>query len=303
MRVVIHVGYPKTATTWFQERFFPNLENFVNVNRMDIINYFININALDFNSKKVREFFQNKYNGNLLFSFENFVGTTHNFGLNGYLTKEHANRLKDVFPEAEIIIFIRNQIDIITSSYSQYIFAGGTYRLKKYIHSKYEGLYGISTNCLEFFEFDKTIRLFIELFSKQKVNVFLYEDFSKKSMEFIKNFCIVMDFRINSEKINFKPENKKLRPMSMALFRLFNLFTSNSVVNKYYLINIPFFQPVYRSFLIKLNKYSFMGKHQVSYSILGRKNFKFVTSYFKPSNRRLIDIYGIKHITIHNYPV
>lgn len=303
MRVLIHVGYPKTASTWFQESFFPKLNNFRFVEQNDIIKHLINPGALDFNSFKARAFFLNKYKGNLFLSHENFVGTTHNFGLNGYLTNEHANRLKLVFPEAEIIVFIRNQYDIIASSYYQYIFSGGTYSLKRYLHTRFEGLYGIAANCHGFFEFDKTIKLYEDLFSKEKVSVFLFENFERNNIEFLKLFCERLHFQIEFEKISYKPKNKKLRFFTKVLFKLFNLFTIESVVNKYYLVNIPFWHRLYRSVLIRLNRYSFMGKHTSSFNILGKKNYQFISDYYKTSNQKLIESHGIKQILEFNYPV
>ncbi len=303
MRILIHVGYPKTASTWFQKQLFPKQESFHFVERKDIVKYLISPSALNFNSTKVRDFFLNKYNENILLSLEGFIGTTHNFGMNGYLTKEHAQRLYSVFPDAEIVIFIRNQYDIIVSSYYQYIVQGGTYSIKKYLNSDFKGLNGITLFSYTFFEFDKTISLYKALFSEEHVYIFLFEEFNTRNVEFVHNFCKILNIRIDFIKINYMPENKKIRSITKVLYQFFNIFTSSNIHNKYFLLNIPYWPRIYRPLLRFLNRYSFMGTFQSSYKILGIKNYQYITNYFKESNNKLIHTYGLTKIKDYNYPI
>ena len=48
-------------------------------------------------------------------------------GLGGLLSKEVAHRLKESFPDATILVFVRSQPRIIAAAYAQYVKGGGTY--------------------------------------------------------------------------------------------------------------------------------------------------------------------------------
>ena len=39
-KVLLHIGYPKTGTTWFQKRFYPNVENYKYYEREDFNSLF-----------------------------------------------------------------------------------------------------------------------------------------------------------------------------------------------------------------------------------------------------------------------
>ena len=133
MKPIFHIGYPKTATSWLQKNFFPKIENATYISRHETFETFVQPNHFDFDADQIREKYSLNNKDLKIFSLEGFIGTTHNFGLNGYLTTEHAFRIHRVFPEARIILFIRKQPDIIASSYIQYIKGGGTYSLKKFL--------------------------------------------------------------------------------------------------------------------------------------------------------------------------
>lgn len=304
MITYLHIGYPKTGTTWFQKNFFPNVENYDIVNREDIVNNLIHCNALDFNPLTVRDFINSKYQNNKILSLEGFVGTTHNFGLNGYLAKEHANRLKLVFPEADIILFIREQHDIISSFYYQYITGGGTFSVDKYLNRKYFfGLNGLPLFSYNFFEYDKIIDLYCHLFSKKKVHVFLYEDFQENTGKFLDNFCKRFNLVVDLEDLNYNYQKQRLRKGLKNLYRFANLFTSRKMLNKYYLINLPYWYDLYKPVLRDLNDMKIFGKRPDSRKILGSENYDFITEYYKKSNKRLIQDFNLQRIKKYDYPI
>lgn len=304
MSILIHIGYPKTATTWFQKSFFPSIKKDYNiVSREDIVEYLIRPNALDFNARKARSYFIEKYGTSCILSFEGFAGTTHNFGLHGYMTKEHALRLHSTFPEAKIILFIRRQADLIASSYTQYITGGGTFSINKFLYRPYFiGLNSLPLFSLKFFEFDKIIRLYYNLFSKENVDVYLYEEFAENTAEFIQNFSKRYQICLPDEPISFKPLKIRLRKGMKYMYLVCNLFSSRKMLNKYYLINIPYWFAIYKPVLAFLNNFRIFGKAPSSRQILGKKNYEKIIGYYKTSNTILDKEFDIKKLKKYNYP-
>ena len=304
MITYLHIGYPKTGTTWFQKNFFPEVENFSLVNREDIVDNLVHCDALNFDPTKVRGFMNSKYSSNRILSLEGFLGTTHNFGLNGYLSKEHANRLKEVFPDATIILFIRKQHDIISSFYYQYITGGGTYSINKYLNNKYfRGLNGLPLFSYRFFEYDKILDYYNNLFPNGKVDVFLYEEFRENPKLFLKNFCKKYIFNVDLEKIDYSYQKQRLRKGLKNLYRFANLFTSRKMLNKYYLINLPYWYDIYKPFFRDLNEKKIFGNRPNSWQILGKKNYTFISNYYKETNNRLIKEFNLQGIRKYDYPI
>ena len=157
-QIIIHIGYPKTGTTWLQNSLFPKIKNYTCVERDFILKELILINAFEFNEQKAQQVFYNQYGNdkNVIISLEGFVGTTYSSDLNGFYSKEVAIRLKKVFPEAKIMIGIRNQLTIIPSTYLQYIRGGGTHNVKNYLfHQFYNEINGM---CLFSFRYLNMIK-------------------------------------------------------------------------------------------------------------------------------------------------
>lgn len=120
MQVTIHVGMPKVATTTLQREVFPS---------------FRGINLVILNSTP-EEFVDS--DGELLISCEQIGGKPWSKEVYGgplYPTdwlktfKKRIQRLHRLFPEAGIILGVRNHADLILSLYSQYLKEGGTLRM------------------------------------------------------------------------------------------------------------------------------------------------------------------------------
>ncbi len=60
MSVIVHVGYPKTASTWLQTRIFPahpGLDYWRDVPGFDWVSKVVNLHDFDFDAKALRERF------------------------------------------------------------------------------------------------------------------------------------------------------------------------------------------------------------------------------------------------------
>ncbi|MEA3064356.1 MAG: hypothetical protein QOJ27_795 [Sphingomonadales bacterium] len=124
IRPVVHIGYHKTATKWFQKQFYPRVENAELVPRETVREAFLEPTALHFDPDRARAMLNGAGPGPILCE-EGLSGYLHNGGLAGCLSKDVAYRIRGVFPEARIVIFIKSQPAVVAGSYEQYVRGGG----------------------------------------------------------------------------------------------------------------------------------------------------------------------------------
>ncbi len=301
---VFHIGYPKTATSWLQTSLFPYIKNANYIPRGETAHSFVECSHWDFHPETVRNSFIDNSDKQLIFSLEGFVGTNHNYGLNGYLTLEHARRIKNTFPEARIVIFIRRQPDIIASSYAQYIKGGGTHSLKKFLyHQSLINLGGLMLFNWQHFEYHHVIRLYIDLFGKDNVHVFIFEEFINGKREFVQSFCDRLGLETDTEKISLFNVNPGYRRIIKWIALLTNRFTERKMPNKYYLLHIPGWFRLSKRILLRINRYRIFGKHLSTKDYLSSKIKKEIEDYYRNSNQILISEFGLEKIKNYNYPI
>lgn len=301
---VFHIGYPKTATSWLQSSFLPKVKNANYIPRGETARAFVQCSHWEFNPHAVREKFANYSDKRMIFSLEGFVGTTHNFGLNGYLTVEHAHRIKETYPEATIILFIRKQTEIIASSYAQYIKGGGTHGIRKFLHHQsLRNLGGLMLFNWQYFEYHHVIKLYSDLFGKENVHVFLFEDFMQNRQEFIKSFSSSLKLEVDLDSISLFKVNPGYRRIIKWIALITNRFTERKMPNKYYMIHIPGWFRFSKQILLKLNRFRIFGKYLSSRDYLSRKLRREIEDYFRRSNNILVSEFQLEKIREFNYPL
>lgn len=304
MAIYVHIGYPKTASTWLQQNFFPFIQNAYYPPRAKVIPQIIRQNSLAFNPRSLQELYNKVKQDHLILSSENLVGTSYNFGLNGYLTAEHAHKIYNIFPEATILLFIRRQQDIIASNYVQYIKGGGTWGINKYLfHKNFTGLSGLFLFSFHYFEYDLIIRYYQKLFGEDRVKVYLFEEFAENPKLFCEKIAEQLDLKIAMKDLEFKKANPGYRIFILSLARLANLFTEKKMINKRYIIHIPYLWEYSKKILKSLNKYSLFGPFPETINILGKKNEQYIKDYYSKSNRNLLSTFGLEKIKNFDYPL
>tara|TARA_B000000460_G_C21470210_1_gene372234 strand:- start:82 stop:966 length:885 start_codon:yes stop_codon:yes gene_type:complete len=139
MKTFIHIGLHKTASTYLQTEVFPALKNSFFVSR-PTTQYSYELASLQYldeslyNKKEVGDYYEllksRAADKNLFLSDEAFSGKAQRFG---YINRSIiADRFAELCSDAEIIIVLRNPIDILLSLYNQYVKTGGTQHYKKY---------------------------------------------------------------------------------------------------------------------------------------------------------------------------
>jgi len=296
MNPLIHIGYPKTATTWFQEIYYPNIKGIHYISTEEVFEKIIRPHSLYFDNEATREYFKPSSITPQVICQENLLGFMNLGGHNGVLTKEFANRIKQVFPSANIVIFIRNQVDIIASAYFNYIQNGGTYSVNHFLFPR--GNISLNFN-FQYFEYDRILNLYETLFGKDNIHVFLFEEFRNSPEKTIESYTEKFNFSIDPENLNFSSVNDRYRKILFQMARFSNIFTRERTQYKYYLLPIPRWYYLSRRIFKLLNKFSIFGKIPSSVDILGNKNVTFIKDYYRESNNTLLKRF--RHLPIKKY--
>jgi hypothetical protein len=192
--IYIHIGYPKTATTWLQRCVFPCLSgiNYLHFQdqRYDWFNDLLLEHDLVFDADRLRSRFDASVatvatNPNLI-SWETFAGDVFNGGCNASML---AQRLFDVFPEAAVIITVRNQLDMIEALYRQYIHEGGTLSIGDFLSLRYPSPLRLAK---EHFFYDRLVERYQQLFGEGRVKVLAYEQLVSDRPGFLSSLCDIL---------------------------------------------------------------------------------------------------------------
>jgi hypothetical protein len=191
---ILHFGLPKTASSFLQERVFPRFEGLTYVGPEQIRNSaaFNHLRLADdslYDPSAMRAMLAGLAGDRVLFSEERFGGRFLGFG--GAINRSViARRLRDLMPNARLLVFLRGQPAYIYSAYQQYIkgFARGTKPFAEFIHApeRYEdgssGQHHYDELSLGFTPhyvfYHEMLKLYTSLFAE--VKVLLFEDFIRQ---------------------------------------------------------------------------------------------------------------------------
>ncbi len=190
--VLLHIGYHKTATTWFQDTLFAQHPGFATpLEYKQIARTFVWPHPLHFDAKAARKKCLGelkkawKSDGVPVLSAERLSG---NPTSGGFDSKDIADRLRATFPEARVWIQIREQAAMVGSYYKQYVQEGGTASLHRMLAGD-DVLKRIPQFRMEHFDYGPLIRHYQDLFGPDRVLVTLYEEFRANPAAIIGRVC------------------------------------------------------------------------------------------------------------------
>jgi len=296
-KTILHIGYPKTGTTWFQKEFFPKINNYKFFDPFALKKLFGEKISMVSPKEVKNKLYQPKEK--LIISDESMIG--------GFRKIQHnALQYKSAFNFATVIIFIRNQFEFLLSAYSQYIKEGGVKRINDFLFMEDKNsLYGGKK-----YLYDYTIQIYQEIFGKENVHVYLFEDFRINPKLFIHEFCKRYNFKINLNELNFARKNKKLSSILLSLKRYSNYLTkkqplwiNSDFVKKKYLVHIPYWNGFTQKLFDFNNRINCIGKEVQYNELISEKNLKIIKDFFAESNQHLVKEYDLKRIIRYNYPL
>ena len=188
MLIYIHIGFPKTATTTLQSHFFSRLpginyvgfpDSEVDDNLRKFIETITDAESLEYSESEVKEYLNHLINDSqswpVLLSEETL--STGSF-LSGRVSRlEIAKRLCSLFPKAKIIVTIREQSAMLKSFYLQMQKQQRGCRLDLHEWIAVQSNRSHRENVFMYFDYDKILKVYEELFGAENVTVLLFEEF------------------------------------------------------------------------------------------------------------------------------
>ena len=287
---VVHVGFPKTATTFLQTRVFSRLPlSFAYFDKwtsaplfaplMDHDDTLFDAHAL---ANRLQAAWQDREK--CLFSYEPLTGLHYQ---SGFVNRTQiARRLKDAgFDRA--IITIRNQFDALDSAYRQHVKSGGVLKFDDYVQfdrAKAQYLYP------EYFDYASIYGLYASTFGRGNVLVLQHENLHTAA--FREELCRFLEIeRIDVDAA--APVNVSLSRAKTAALRLINHLTYNAYRPSHLVsrrLSTDFFHRRLAAIPFWNDRRSFVdpAKRQV------------VAAFYQGSNRRLQD--DAKIVLAPEYP-
>lgn len=139
-RHLLHVGVHKTGSTWLQQHVFPGAQATTYADPLvsAFVGNLLRADDATFHEDAfralVREFDQRGIR--LLISNEALSGAVWRGGLPG---DRAARRLASVIPNAEVVVLVRNQPEMLIALYAQYVNEGGTRSLGDFLTGDHPG--------------------------------------------------------------------------------------------------------------------------------------------------------------------
>jgi hypothetical protein len=295
-RPLLHIGYHKTGTTWLQNHLFVCEEAgfctpFKRQNEIPRLLVFPG--PFSFDLQACRDYFSPKLNAarekNLVpvLSAERFSGSPH---AGGYDNKQTAERLAQVFPDAKILIVVREQNAMICSTYKQYVRVGGTASLRDYLDPPfYRTRLPLRMPLFQFdyFCYHALVEYYRSLFDEDNVLVLPYELFRAQPQEFVGRITRFaggktgMNFPYN-EQVNFA-----LSASAVALKRRLNVIAKYDPVNPNVVIRKPSLARLIDRFITRVDALVSQGKKKKWDAEMKSVIQEMSGEMFRESNRRL----------------
>ncbi len=308
LRPIVHIGYHKTATTWFQKQFYPAVSNYRFVSRERVQAALLKDGAFDFDPERARAALHIDDEMPPILCEESLSGYLHNGGLHGYLSKEMAFRLKAVLPNAQIVMFVRSQPDMVAACYQQYVRGGGTFSARRYLfprhylHGAARDQYKIPRFSFSHFDYFHLVEHYGSVFGRENVLVFPYEALRADRDAFIQSFSARLNLQINFEDVRKRAENPSF-PMSLLLLgRLLNRFTYRTVADKAYFLHVPYLYTARGWCLEMMNRSGLFGHPPSPARLVGKSTLAWIQQRFWEGNRKLAEYTGID-LRALNYPM
>ena len=218
-RHLVHVGLHKTGSTWLQNDVFPQLPGFTFGNFDPVLSALLgNLMSADddhffdvafaavvahYEARETR----------LLLSHEGLSGSLFATGATG---RRSARRLASVLPDADVLLLIRNQPEMLLAAYAQYVNEGGSASFSRFTTGDVEG----PVFELESLEYHRLLEIYVDLFGGERVCVFPYEHLRNEPTAFLDE--LHRRYGADLGELSTRRVNVSLSPAGLAVLRTWN---------------------------------------------------------------------------------
>lgn len=250
-RLLVHVGYVKTGSTWLQARVLNNAQiGFCPAaGRSDVRRLIIDPNPLWYDSACVAAALSGqvtkaaKHGRVPVLTHERLAGSPLTGGHDASIV---ADRLHLLFPECKIFIVIREQNSHILSIYNEYVAGGGNCTLERFLFPP-EGA-KIPLFDFRFLEFHRLISYYLQLFGPERVCVLPFELFIRDATDFCRRLILFAGLEDVSVDMSGGVVRPSLGALTVQLAPYFNHIMSRTRAKPAAWVNCPRLQGMLRRF-------------------------------------------------------
>jgi hypothetical protein len=238
---LVHIGYHKAASTWLQRELFVDRTGYRWLGkrpRSHPVRRLVRERPLEFDPADVRRAFEPliadaEQSGLVpVVSFERLSGHPFSGGFDVDLIGE---RLAQVFPEARVLIVIREQRAMILSTYKQYVQVGGAAPLRHFLDPPVGRSLRVPLFDWRYFEYDHLVRHYHRLFGEEQVLTLPFELFVRDGRAFVERIAGVGGRPITDDTIGLlryrRRSNRARSALTIAAVRRLNRLTEHTELN------------------------------------------------------------------------
>ncbi|MFB4205562.1 hypothetical protein KBTX_03492 [wastewater metagenome] len=289
---IVHAGYHKTASTWFQRRFYPAVTSHRYIPRDEVLDALVLPHAFAFSPERAQAALGLDGAGPVALCEEEISGSFETAGHQGAMSKEIAERLSRVLPRARIVLFIRHQVDMIASAYAQYVKRGGTLNAEQFLfpasYRKGQWRRPYKKPLFDFahFSYLGLIRHYRALFGSDRVHVFTYEAFRTDPPEFLADYAEQLGLAVDLQALDAGAANSAYRHRTLRLARALNHLTYRSVNDKRYVLPTGRYRYL-NELLRRFDRSPLAGRTLTPRELLGDGIVDYIEDYYAADNRAL----------------
>lgn len=276
-----HIGIHKTGSSFMQRQFFPSVRGLhyldIRTHCRGFLEYVLRVDEFIYDKSEARRRFELRpENGNCkvtVVSDEMFYAPLQ---WSRYTNRSRGiQRLLDLFPQAHFVIVLRNQPSLLRSLYRMYVKTGGSAGLADFLE------YHTAPGYLRFYEY---VDYLSRVAGKQRVTVFLYEDFVQNPINFLNNWCELLGVTNDDwSHIIGKRENPSISSRLLPILRVANRFVSSQ--RNPQLLFPKYFHDGLSSFLLLMS--GLAGKGTSTSSFERSERFRLLIDDCRKGNRML----------------
>ena len=227
MSVLIHIGYHKTGTNWLQRRFFSDPETgyrwLGKRPASHPVRRFVRDRPFEFEPPAVRAaldpLIAEAEEAGLLpvISLERLSGSALS---GGYDSREIAERLHRVFPDARILVAVREQRSMLVSTYKGYVQQGGAASLASFLDPPRSRSVRVPLFDARFLEYDRLVSYYRSLFGADRVLGLAFDQFAQDGRGYVERIAAFAGRPIPVEVLDRLPYGHRENVRSTSMLTL-----------------------------------------------------------------------------------
>lgn len=222
-------------------------------------------------------------------------------GYKSFNTLETARRLWETFPDATILLILRNQVDFAYSSYKQHIHQGGALSLNEYFNFKGNRIQtGFDYDSFRFDDhkmywnsllYSHLIKAYEPFSQKQRLRLFLFEQFRQSPQDFAVRLLEVMGIDVDLGIFDFTPINRGYGRRQIGIARFLNRLVY-SPYNQIGIKPVPWFG---KTGTLQATHVRHVLQSGFSFKLLGNKSIRhkamngLIREYYMEDNRKILE--------------